>query len=421
MNEVEKAVAGVALTYSKHHEELFEIINTSDYFEDATCRAVIDTCLKIRSEGFTPDLLNVAEASKLPAATLADISRVGIFDWQRAAYIIREKWMHRKFKELCHSGLQSEYEDVFQHLNSYSDGIEKILSSTDSLKTRSILDMTAEATEQVQLISQDSNALTGADTGIERLNQRTRGWQKSDLIIVAARPGMGKTAFALTSSRHAQRQGKVLFFSIEMSGVQLTKRLISAVGHLTMSEIFKDGIQEPDRWAEYGRAADLVSSMNLEIYDQINYMEDIANKVAVMCRRYDVRLVIIDYLQICATREKTQGEENRISKMSWKAKQIAKRNDVPVMLLSQLSRKVEDRPNKKPQLADLRHSGAIEQDADLILFPWRSQQYEMTDERGEYYALIDIAKYRNGDPSLVDNVEMDGEHQTWKQVQSVHF
>lgn len=421
MNEIEKAVAGVALISPKHHEELFEIINTPDYFEDSNCRKIIATCLKIRDKGFTPDLLNVAEASDVPPAILAGVSRVSVVDWQRAALIVREKWMHRKFKDLCHQGLESDYEDVFEHLNSYSSAIDKILSSTDSLKTRSILDMTEDATNQVQQISKDTYALTGADWGIQKLNRHTRGAQKTDLIIVAARPGMGKTAFALTSARHAQRQGKVLFFSLEMSGVQLTKRLISSVGDITMTEIFKDGIHDSERWAEYNRCAEFVSEMNIEIYDQISYIEDIASKVAVMCRKHDVMLVVIDYLQICATREKTQGEEQRVSKMSWKAKQMAKKNNVPVMLLSQLSRKVEERTNKKPQLADLRHSGAIEQDADLILFPWRSYPYEMTNERGEYYSVIDIAKYRNGDPSLVDNVEMDGEHQTWREVQSVQF
>lgn len=421
MKEVEKAVAGVAITYPKYHAELFEIINTSEYFEDTTCKEIIATCLKIRAQGFTPDLLNVAEASKISPKILAEVSRVEVMDWQKAALIVREKWMHRKFKELCYSGIETDYEDVFEHLNQYSDGIEKILSSTDSLKSRSIEEMATEATEQVELISRDSNALTGADTGIDKLNTHTRGWQKSDLIIIAARPGMGKTAFALTSSRHSQRQGKVLFFSIEMSGVQLTKRLIASVGDVTMTEIFKEGIKEDQRWQSYGRCADLVSSMNLEIYDQINHIEDIANKVSVMCRRHDVKLVIIDYLQICATREKIQSEEQRISKMSWKAKQIAKRNNVPVLLLSQLSRKVEERQNKKPQLSDLRYSGAIEQDADLILFPWRSEPYDITDENGGFYSMINIAKYRNGSPVLLDNVEMDGEHQTWKESEGKEY
>jgi replicative DNA helicase len=101
--------------------------------------------------------------------------------------------------------------------------------------------------------------------------------------------------------------------------------------------------------------------------------------------------------------------------MSWKAKQIAKRNNVPVLLLSQLSRQVESRPNKQPQLSDLRYSGAIEQDADMVIFPWNSEEYDMVDEQGQYYAQIEIAKYRNGKTAMITDLEMVGQHQLWKE------
>ena len=417
MNESEKAVVSVAINYPKYHSELFELISTHEFFENPTCRQIIKACYKLREEGFTPDLINIHEETKIPAKELASLSRVEVTDFMKAALNVRENWMRREAKYVIQEALQSDEDDVFQFINEIAAKLEKILSSVDGLRVRKLSDITQEATEQIKVISENSSSLTGADTGIDKLNRFTRGFQKTDLIICAARPGMGKTALALNAARQSSRQGKVLFFSLEMSAVQLVKRLVTQFEDITMTEVFSEGVHG-ERWEAYGIAVDRVNEMNLEIHDQLNHIEDIANKSAVLCRKHKVSLIVIDYLQICATRERTQGEENRISTMSWKAKQIAKRNNVPVLLLSQLSRQVENRPNKQPQLSDLRYSGAIEQDADMVIFPWNSEEYDMVDEQGQYYAQIEIAKYRNGKTAMITDLEMVGQHQLWKEKES---
>ena len=407
----EYVCVATALTFPKYHDELFEVINSHIYFEDDDCREIIRACLTLREVGRTPDLVSVAERTKINPKTIFSFTSLDYFyDWQSAALTVRERWMFRKFKEACAKGIEADYDDIFDLLTSHGEEVNAIVSSVDTLKTEKIHDIAVQAVNDIAKLKK--NEITGAPSGIYKLDTHTRGFQPSDLVIVAARPGMGKTAFALNASRASVQKGTVLFFSLEMSAIQLVKRMHAQDGRVTMDEIFKDSPSDA-KWPILMEIADKIGQLDIEIYDRISYIEDIAAKVSTVAKRKKVSLVVIDYLGLCSTRERVQSEEVRVSRISWKCKQMAKRSNVPVMLLSQLSREVEKRGNKRPQLSDLRYSGAIEQDADMVLFPWWSQRYEMLDEKGEYYGLIDIAKYRNGEPLEVGGLAFEGRHVRW--------
>jgi len=413
----EHVCVSTALTFPKYHDELFEVINSHIYFEDDDCREIIRACLTLREAGRTPDLVSVAKRTKINPKTIFSFTSLDYFyDWQNAALTVRERWMFRKFKEACAKGIEADYDDIFDLLTSHGEEVNAIVSSVDTLKTEKIHDIAVQAVNDIARLK--NNEITGAPSGIYKLDTHTRGFQPSDLVIVAARPGMGKTAFALNASRVSAQKGTVLFFSLEMSAIQLVKRMHAQDGRFTMDEIFKDSPSDA-KWPILMEIADKIGQLDIEIYDRISYIEDISAKVSTVAKRKKVSLVVIDYLGLCNTRERVQSEEVRVSRISWKCKQIAKRSNVPVMLLSQLSREVEKRGNKRPQLSDLRYSGAIEQDADMVLFPWWSQRYEMLDEKGEYYGLIDIAKYRNGEPLEVGGLVFEGRHVRWVEGQGI--
>ncbi|HZV44380.1 MAG TPA: DnaB-like helicase C-terminal domain-containing protein, partial [Saprospiraceae bacterium] len=236
------------------------------------------------------------------------------------------------------------------------------------------------------------------------LDRITNGWQRSDLIIVAARPGMGKTAFTLALARNAALDFNkpVAFFSLEMSALQLTHRLMSMVAEIPGTKL-RNAQLEDYEWQQLNTAVERFSEVPIYIDDTpaINIFE-----LRAKCRRlkmhHDIQLIVVDYLQLMAAgpdQKRGGTREQEISTISRALKTMAKELDVPVIALSQLSRAVETRGgNKRPQLSDLRDSGAIEQDADIVLFIYRPDYYEMEADPtiSKDQAEIMISKHRNG-------------------------
>ncbi|MBV2245880.1 MAG: replicative DNA helicase, partial [Lentimicrobium sp.] len=261
-----------------------------------------------------------------------------------------------------------------------------------------------DALKQIGAAKSKDGKQRGIRSGFTVLDRFTGGWQPSDLIIVAARPGMGKTAFVLTAARNSaiEFNHPVALFSLEMSSIQLVTRLISAEAQLSADKL-KKGELESYEWQQ------LNTKINTLI-DAPIYIDDTPSlsvfELRAKCRRlkaqHDIQLIIIDYIQLMtAGIDRNMGNrEQEISTISRSLKALAKELNVPVIALSQLNRSVETRPNKKPILSDLRESGAIEQDADMVLFIYRPEYYNQTaDAEGESIqgeAEISIAKHRNG-------------------------
>lgn len=255
--------------------------------------------------------------------------------------------------------------------------------------------------EQIEQAHRQISSVTGVDTGYTDLNEKTAGFQKGELIILAARPSVGKTALALSIARNAAMEAGVgvAIFSLEMSKIQLAQRLLCIETRLNLHNL-RTGRLRDDDWLNLTRNIGKLSQAPIYIDDSagITVLEARA-KARRLKREKGVGLVIIDYLQLMSTHEQSSSREQEISRISRGLKALAKELDVPVLALSQLSRAVESRSDRRPQLSDLRESGSIEQDADMVMFIYRPDLYGLKSPDGgslEGMAEVIIGKQRNG-------------------------
>lgn len=325
------------------------------------------------------------------------------------ARIVAQKHIQRELIRVSTKTIRDAYEDttdVFNLLDDAEKGLFAITQQNLGRNYETMGTLTSKLLKQLEELAQKEDGLTGVPTGFTDLDRMTSGWQPSDLIIVAARPGMGKTAFTLSLARNAAMDFKkpVALFSLEMSNIQFVQRLIAQEAEISSSKL-RNGKLEDWEWHQLQRAIERLSDTPIFIDDTpgINIFE-----LRAKCRRlkmqHDIQLIIIDYLQLMSgggESAKSGNREQEISQISRALKGLAKELSVPVIALSQLSRAVETRGGvKRPQLSDLRESGAIEQDADIVSFIYRPEYYGVAeDEEGNStkgVAEIIIAKHRNG-------------------------
>ena len=328
------------------------------------------------------------------------------------ARVILEMAIKRELIEVA-SQIQSDaYEDttdVFQLLDKTESAIFEISDANLRKNYDSMRNLMAQAIQELQMLREHKDGLTGIPSGFTALDRVTSGWQRSDLVIIAARPGMGKTAFVVSALRNAAVDFKipVAIFSLEMASIQLVNRLIAAEAELE-SEKIKKGNLEDHEWKQLVHKTTKLTTAPIFIDDTpaLSILE-----LRAKCRRlkaeHGVQLVVVDYLQLMKG-EQSGNREQEIASISRSLKGIAKELSVPVLALSQLSRSVETRGgDKRPQLSDLRESGSIEQDADIVMFLYRPEYYKITvDEDGmptQGTGEVIIAKHRNGS---TDNVKL---------------
>ena len=260
------------------------------------------------------------------------------------------------------------------------------------------------AVERIEKLFASRNPITGLATGFERLDKKTAGLQPADMVVVAGRPSMGKTAFAMNVAEHAlmeESEGAVLVFSMEMPSEQLVMRMLSSLGRIDQTRM-RTGEMRPEDWDRFTSAVSQLRDRNLYIDDTPALTP---NEVRTRSRRVareagQVKLIVVDYLQLMRTADKADNRTGEISEISRNLKAIAKEMGCPVMALSQLNRSLESRPDKRPLMSDLRESGAIEQDADLILFVYRDEVYN-PESPDKGVAEIIIGKQRNGPIGMV--------------------
>ncbi len=283
--------------------------------------------------------------------------------------------------------------------------IFSIAQNRDMQNLVHIGNVVADSFARIEKRYEQRDALSGIPTGFYDLDEMTSGWQKSDLIILAARPSMGKTAFCLNLAQHAAVEGQkpVALFSLEMSKEQLVQRLLCAEARIDANKMRTGFLQNSD-WQGLATAMGRLSEAPIFIDDSAVVT---ALDIRAKCRRLkseykDLGLIIIDYIQLMQGRARSDGNRvQEVSEISRGLKQLARELNVPVIALSQLSRAVEARQNKRPMLSDLRESGSIEQDADIVMFIYRDEYYNQeSDKRGE--AEIIIAKQRNGPVGTVE-------------------
>jgi replicative DNA helicase len=322
------------------------------------------------------------------------------------ARIIAQKFMQRELIRVA-SDVQNKAFDNSIELDELVDYAESelfgVTEGNITKQSQPIKPILRAAIEQIEENSKKESGFSGIPSGFSRLDKITSGWQKTDLVIIAARPAMGKTAFVLSMARNMAVTHKVpvAVFSLEMSSLQLVNRLIASETELG-SEKIKTGKLENWEWTQLNKKIKNLEEAPLFIDDTpaLSIFEFRAK-----CRRlkaqHDIGIVIVDYLQLMTAGTDSKGNrEQEVSLISRNLKAIAKEIDVPIIALSQLNRSVESRDGKRPQLSDLRESGAIEQDADMVMFIHRPEYYGITeDEKGNSLigmAEIIIAKHRNG-------------------------
>jgi replicative DNA helicase len=306
-----------------------------------------------------------------------------------------------------HHDAYEDVTDVFELLDKTEQSIFQISDSNLKKNYDNMRNLMTRAIQELQVLKEHKDGLTGVPSGFTELDRMTSGWQKSDLVIIAARPGMGKTAFVVSALRNAAVDFKipVAIFSLEMASIQLVNRMISAEAELESEKIKKGNLADHE-WTQLVHKTSKLSSAPIFIDDTpaISILE-----LRAKCRRlkaeHGIQVIVIDYLQLMRG-EQGGNREQEIASISRALKGIAKELSVPVLALSQLSRSVETRGgDKKPQLADLRESGSIEQDADIVMFLYRPEYYKITvDEEGmptQGTGEVIIAKHRNGSTGSV--------------------
>jgi len=323
------------------------------------------------------------------------------------ARIISQKFIQRELIRISSEIIKDAFEDttdVFDLLDRAEQNLFAVSESNLRRNYDSMQSLVGDAISEIEAAKDQEGHMRGIPSGFTELDRITNGWQKSDLIILASRPGMGKTAFVLSMARNCAIEFKktVAFFSLEMSSVQLVTRLISSETELSADKLKKGDLQSYE-WEQLHAKINTLTDANILIDDTpaLTVFE-----LRAKCRRlkaqHDIDMVIIDYLQLMSGSGDNKGNrEQEISNISRSLKALAKELDIPVIALSQLSRAVETRGgSKKPILSDLRESGAIEQDADMVIFIYRPEYYKIdVDEEGNStagIAEICISKHRNG-------------------------
>jgi replicative DNA helicase len=413
--EVEEAVIGAMLLEKNAVNDAIDILHAESFYK-IEHQKIFACILELFGNSENIDILSVTE--KLRKA--GDLQLVGgpgyiasltnrIASAAHVEYharIISEKYILRSLIEVSSDVIKSSYDetkDVFNVLNEAEDGLFKIAEGNLKKGYAIVKDLVKEATEEIEAASKNKDGVSGVPTGFTDLDRLTAGFQKSDMIVLAARPGMGKTAFVLSMARNTAVQFNqgVAIFSLEMSNVQLTKRMMAMETGIS-SEKFRKGFSDEADW-------ETLHSKISGLADAPLFIDDTPGlsifELRAKCRRlkmqHDIQMVIIDYLQLMTAGIKGGNREQEISTISRSIKEIAKELNVPIIALSQLSRSVETRGgDKRPMLSDLRESGAIEQDADMVCFIYRPEYYGLIeDENGmptDGIGEIIVAKHRNG-------------------------
>lgn len=320
--------------------------------------------------------------------------------------LIKDKFLRRLLIKLGYEAINSGYVTNIPLETILNDFENKVFNLTNEVKTQKLFSSGELLNNIFFELKKKSlnNSLSGLASGFHDLDSLTQGFQKSDLIIIAGRPSMGKTALSLNIALNVIKNLKlpVLFFSLEMSKEQIMYRLLSIETNIIQSKLRSGKLQDTE-WTKLNKIIKIMSKLPLFIEDTPNLsIQDIRSKIkTIIFEQSQIGLIIIDYLQLMQSLKlKTENRVQELSDITRRLKNIAREFNIPIIALSQLSRNVENRINKKPMLADLRESGSIEQDADLVLMLYRNNYYNLNEEQMDYseYSLTELilAKQRNG-------------------------
>ena len=412
--DIEEAVLGALLLEPNSVADVLDLLNPECFYKEAN-RKIYMAISSLASTHSPIDIYTVAqELSKTDDLEsvggpyyLSQLSmRIGAaahLDFHTK--VLLQKYIQREMISISHEVQKKSYDDtitVDDLLDSTQQQLFNLAEKNMKKETQSVKDILNEAIDELQAVQERTDGLSGVPSGYTGIDRVTYGWQASDLIIIAARPAMGKTAFVLTMARNMSVEHKVpvAVFSLEMSSVQLVKRLMVSETGLSAEKIRGGKKLEPYEWEQLNNRINQLSEAPLYIDDTPSLsIYEFRSKARRLVSNAGVKLIIIDYLQLMTGPPELKGmREQEVSSISRSLKAIAKELNIPIIALSQLSRAVETRGGaKRPQLSDLRESGAIEQDADIVMFIHRPDYYGMAEDPSQVgMTEIIIAKHRNG-------------------------
>lgn len=407
--EAERSALGACMLSKEALMDVAEEVKAEDFYNESH-REIFRSIMRLFRENTSVDMLTVCEDLKKQKAldmvggrtyigtlTAEVPSTANAGDYAR---IISEKAMLRQMIAASEEIAVKGYEDkeaADTLINDAEASIFRIAQRRQKRDYAKIQDVLMKNLRLIDEAEQNQGNATGLPTGFKRLDEITSGLQKSDLIIVAARPGMGKTAFALNIAAQSavKANASVMIFSLEMSQEQLGQRLISMQA-MVASEKLKKGTLERQDWDKINVALDQLNETKIVIDDTpgITVME-MRNKCRRLKAEQGLDLIVIDYLQLMTYEGRTDNRQQEVSALSRHLKLLAREMDCPVIVLSQLSRAPEQRQDKRPMLSDLRESGSIEQDADIVIFLYRDDYYNDNSEKPGI-CEVNLAKHRSG-------------------------
>jgi len=441
--DLEEAVLGAAMLEKDTFAQILEIIQSEDCFYVDAHQKIYSAMRRLFDKGTPVDLLTITEelrktnelelvggAYYLTRLTMSVLSSAHV---EAHARIVMEKFIQRELIRISGSVISDAYEDstdVFDLLDKAESGLYEITDKHLRKNFRSLQEVLVKTMNEIDENRNKTDDITGVSSGFASLDRLTAGWQKTDLIILAARPSVGKTAFALNlamnAAMNAGKQFPVAVFSLEMGAGQIVKRMLSAVTEVSMESITRGKMAEHE-FIQMSQRMSKLAQAKIFLDDQaaLNIFE-LRAKARRLKQKHDIQMILIDYLQLMqGSVEKGGNREQEISKISRDLKALAKELEVPIIALSQLNRSVETRKESKiPQLSDLRESGAIEQDADLVMFLYRPEYHGITnDAMGETIegeTQIHIAKHRNGSTGM-EKVRFIKEYQKFVDMEDNRF
>ena len=422
--DLEEAVLGAMMIDKKGVDDVIDILHPEVFYKEAH-QHIYEAIYILFQNSEPTDLLTVANQLRKTAQldlVGGDFYLIGLTQKVSSsahiefhARIILQKYIQRKLISISSEIIEEAYDetaDVFDLLDSAETKLFEVTQGNLKKGSEDAQGLVTQAIKKIQEIS-NKQGMSGVATGFTRLDELTSGWQPSDLIILAARPGMGKTAFVMSMAKNMaiDFNSPVAIFSLEMSSVQLITRMISSETGISSGKLRKGNL-EPHEWEQLNVKVKNLSKAPMFIDDTPSLsIFDLRAKARRLASQHGIKIIVIDYLQLMTAGNSSGGNrEQEISTISRNLKALAKELNIPVIALSQLSRAVETRGgSKRPLLSDLRESGAIEQDADIVSFIFRPEYYGLTEwddeERTpcEGQAEFIVAKHRNGG---LDNIRL---------------
>jgi replicative DNA helicase len=409
--EAEQSVLGGIMVDPEALDRIVDIINEADFYK-AAHKVIFNVVMSLRQKNQPVDLLTVTSALRDSGnldmvggtAYIASIidSTPSSANISYYAELVRDKATLRRLIDTCSQILERAYAQEFDEMDKFLNEAEaEVFQVAQKSKKSGLLpagQIIKASLDKIEQLYNQKAAVTGVSTGFVDFDKMTSGLQPGDLVIIAARPSMGKTAFALNIAQHAALREKksVAFFSLEMGREQVMMRMLASEAKVNLSDL-RTGRVPDSFWPRLINVASKFSEAPLYIDDTSGISP---YEVRALCRRLkaqrNIDLIMVDYLQIMDLKSKVESRERAVAEIARTMKSLARELNVPVVVLSQINRGVEGRTDRRPMLSDLRESGAIEQDADVVAMIYRDEYYDRDSQDNKGMAEVIIGKQRNG-------------------------